>query len=100
VQQRDAPCDGGSDWTLSYLKPCCSICSYIVVLRTREIGIRMALGAKKREVLMLMLRESTRPVAAGLLKGAALAVGAKRQDARRPYAVIRSAHPGNGGPLA
>jgi predicted permease len=50
--------------------------SYIVVLRTREVGIRMALGAKKRDVLELMLRESTRPVAAGLLIGASLAVGA------------------------
>ncbi len=49
--------------------------SYTVVLRTREVGIRMALGAKKRDVLELMLRESTRPVVAGLLIGASLAVG-------------------------
>lgn len=49
--------------------------SYIVVLRTREVGIRMALGAKKRDVLELMLRESTRPVVAGLLIGAFLAMG-------------------------
>jgi ABC-type antimicrobial peptide transport system permease subunit len=50
--------------------------SYVVVLRTREVGIRMALGAKKRDVLMLMLRESTRPVAAGLIAGMVLAEGA------------------------
>jgi putative ABC transport system permease protein len=50
--------------------------SYIVVLRTREVGIRIALGAKRRDILGLMLRESTRPVIAGLLVGVTLSVGA------------------------
>lgn len=50
--------------------------SYIVVLRTREVGIRMALGASKRSVLAVILRESTRPVLAGLGAGMVLAVGA------------------------
>lgn len=49
--------------------------SYIVVLRTREVGIRMALGAKKRDILGLMLRESTRPVVGGLIAGASISVG-------------------------
>jgi putative ABC transport system permease protein len=50
--------------------------SYIVVLRTREVGIRIALGAKKRDILGLMLRESTRPVLVGLFIGVTLSVGA------------------------
>jgi ABC-type antimicrobial peptide transport system permease subunit len=50
--------------------------SYIVVLRTREVGIRMAVGAQKRDILGLILYESTRPVLGGLLVGMFLAVGA------------------------
>jgi predicted permease len=50
--------------------------SYIVLLRTREVGIRMAIGAQKRDILGLVLRESARPVIAGLLGGIILAVGA------------------------
>jgi ABC-type antimicrobial peptide transport system permease subunit len=49
--------------------------SYMVTLRTREVGIRMALGAQKRDVVGLILRESTRPVVAGLLVGVVLAGG-------------------------
>ena len=53
-----------------------STVSYIVVLRTREVGIRMAMGAQKRDIFALMMRETTRPVFAGLLVGMVLAVGA------------------------
>lgn len=55
-----------------------STVSYMVVLRTREVGIRMAVGAQRRNILALMMRESVRPVGAGLLAGMALAAGASR----------------------
>lgn len=50
--------------------------SYMVVLRTREVGIRMALGASRASVLRWMLRDSMRPVVTGIGAGVVLAVGA------------------------
>jgi predicted permease len=55
-----------------------STVSYDVVLRTREVGIRMAIGAQKRHVVALMLLGSLRPVVAGLGVGVVLAVVASR----------------------
>ena len=43
--------------------------AFAVTRRTQEIGIRMALGAKRRSVLRLVLWETMRPVAAGLAVG-------------------------------
>ena len=45
------------------------VVSYGVSQRTREIGIRMALGADGREVMSLLLRQALRPVMIGALVG-------------------------------
>jgi predicted permease len=49
--------------------------SHIVARRTREVGIRMAVGAQQHDVLRLILRESTLPVVARLIGGMVLATG-------------------------
>jgi predicted permease len=50
-----------------------SVLSYLVEQRTREIGVRMALGASSHNVTQLMLAQTARPVIIGLMAGAGLA---------------------------
>jgi putative ABC transport system permease protein len=53
------------------------IVSYSVAQRTQEIGIRMALGAQRKDLLQMVLRQGARMIAAGLALGLAgsLALG-------------------------
>ena len=54
------------------------VISYIVARRRNEIGIRMALGAQRRQVVRMVMREAGRMLAIGIVAGAALALMAGR----------------------
>jgi predicted permease len=52
--------------------------SYSVAQRTREIGIRMALGAQSAQVLRLAVSEGFRPILAGIVLGVLAPAGVSR----------------------
>ena len=63
------------------------VTAYSVAQRTNEIGIRMALGADRPQVLGLVLRGAFNRVAIGLILGLPLAVGAGRLLSAQLYGV-------------
>ena len=63
--------------------------AYAVSRRTREIGIRMAMGARPSSVLRMILRQDMRPAVAGIALGVIASAAAG--------ALIQAAIPGTGG---
>ncbi|HJZ89185.1 MAG TPA: ABC transporter permease [Polyangia bacterium] len=54
------------------------VIAHSITQRTHEIGIRRAVGARARDIVLLVLRDASRMVAAGLLFGLAIALGCGR----------------------
>jgi ABC-type antimicrobial peptide transport system permease subunit len=54
------------------------VISYLVTMRTREFGIRMALGARPWQVVKMVLDDAVRLVLVGLLAGVFIAAIAER----------------------
>jgi len=52
------------------------VVSFMVVRRRNEIGVRMAMGATRKDILALVLREAGTLLAAGIVIGVVLAIGA------------------------
>jgi len=61
------------------------VVAFLVAQRTRELGVRIALGAGSGEILRLVLKQGLRPVLAGTLVGALAAVTLGRLLASRVH---------------
>jgi len=66
------------------------VISYLVGQRTQEIGIRMALGAQRRDILVLVLGEGTKMALIGAAIGIAASLALTRLMAKQLFGV--SAH--------
>ena len=63
------------------------VISYLVGERTREIGVRMALGAQRSDVLRLVLGQGAKMALLGVVFGIALAAGLTRLMSSQLYGV-------------
>ncbi|HEV2690905.1 MAG TPA: ABC transporter permease [Bryobacteraceae bacterium] len=63
------------------------VINYAAVRRTREIGIRIALGARRAAVVRLIVSDTSIPVAAGIVLGIAGGIGLARYLASQLFGV-------------
>jgi ABC-type antimicrobial peptide transport system permease subunit len=75
------------------------VTAYSVAQRRREIGIRIALGAGKRDVLGLVMKEGAVLVAAGMIIGLAAALAGIRMMSGIMAEISRTAGASSSDPL-
>ena len=63
------------------------VIAYFVSQRTKEIGVRLALGASPGDVVRLVIRQALKPVVAGLILGVAAAIAASGVLSAQLYGV-------------
>lgn len=63
------------------------VMSYVVTQRTREIGVRLALGAQPREVLAAIVAGGARLIAVGTIIGTVASIGLRRVMAAQLFDV-------------
>src|SRR5205823_3895133 len=61
------------------------VMSYTVVQRTSEMGIRLALGAQRGDIIRLVLREAMLPVLGGVTIGLAVSLGVTQLVGRQLF---------------
>jgi predicted permease len=69
------------------------VVAYVAGQRTREVGIRMALGAQKLDVLRLVVRDGVRLTAIGIVLGVGGALGLKAIISKVLYGLTPSSSP-------